>query len=378
MKLVIYSELSRGGIADYAHDQAAALQARGFDVDFICAPDFLEGRQPTYRALPILRDLRSKGAPANPIARKLDLAGGILNNWRVLLDHVQKTGARHVLTHFSEYLAPIWAPWAKAEARRGVKFYSVLHDPVRDYVLGPKWWHDWSVRAACEVLTGGFVHAGSLAPLPGGAWVKQIPYGLHPYPAPSRPRAKVREELDLPADARVLIAFGYIRDNKNLDLVIDAMAGTDLYLVVAGTEQAGGNRPMSFYQERAQAAGVAGRCRWVNRFLSNEEVADLIGACDLSVLTYSRSFVSASAAMSVTVSSHTPAIFSSGSEAMRQQVEEYGIGVWVEPDSTEAIREGLERWRSAQPKPAWDRYQADNSWTRNAQLIKAAIEESAA
>jgi hypothetical protein len=50
-------------------------------------------------------------------------------------------------------------------------------------------------------------------------------------------------------------------------------------------------------------------------------------------------------------------------------VERYALGIWVEPDSAEAIVKGLRRWETGLPAPNWEQYAADNSWERNAQLI---------
>ncbi len=50
-------------------------------------------------------------------------------------------------------------------------------------------------------------------------------------------------------------------------------------------------------------------------------------------------------------------------------MENYQLGVWVEPDSAPAILEGLRRWRSCRPQPKWDAYLHDNSWRENARLV---------
>jgi hypothetical protein len=47
---------------------------------------------------------------------------------------------------YKEYFAPFWVGPLRKLARRGVLIGTIAHDPVRDFVLGPLWWHRWSVR----------------------------------------------------------------------------------------------------------------------------------------------------------------------------------------------------------------------------------------
>jgi glycosyltransferase involved in cell wall biosynthesis len=376
MKLTIFSELSKGGIADYAHDQARALAHRGIEVELLCSEPFLSGRSFDYAALPLLEELRFPPPQGSKLTRNLRLARGLIRNGHRLRDHVVRARPDAVLTHFTEYMAPFWAPGLRRMRAKGISFHTVLHDPVRDYVVGPRWWHRLSVREAFSFLDTAFVHTHEPVPLPPHVAQRWVPYGIHSYPLAKRARAEVRAELDVPTDARLLTAYGYIRDNKNLDLVIEAIAGLpDVYLLVAGSEQRGGNRPISYYQALADRLGCGARCRWITRFISDEETADLLSASDLSVLTYARTFLSSSAALGVTSNYSLPCLISSGSTSNRDMVREYRLGVWVEPDSAAAIREGLLHWLANGIAPRWEDYRRDYSWDRNAALIEERIQE---
>jgi len=230
------------------------------------------------------------------------------------------------------------------------------------------------VAEAFSFLDAAFVHTREPVPVPPTVRVEWVPYGIHPFPGPSRTRPEVRGELAIPQNAKLLTSFGYIRDNKNLDLVIRAIATLpDLYLVVAGSEQAGGNRPLQYYRALAEELGCGHRCRWLNRFISAEETADLMSASDLSLLVYSRSFVSSSAALGVTTNYRLPCLISSGSSTTEAMVREYRLGVWVEPDSVESIRAGLMEWLNGCVQPDWEGYGRDHSWTRNAAIVHETI-----
>lgn len=374
MKLIIYNDTSEGGIADYSHDQATALAARGIDVTVLCSDQYLRKRDVTYAALPVLKELRSGKIGTSRAVRRVQLMLGQLANMRVLAGHVARAGEVDVLTHFSEYFAPLWAPRLRRLQARGARFHSVLHDPVRDYRIGPGWWHDRSVREAFGILSNVFVHTEEPVPVPAAIPVSYVPYGVHPYPAARRTRAEVRAELGVPDASPLIIAYGFVRDNKNLDLVIEALARLpDVRLLVAGPEIGGTNRPVAYYQVLAARLGVADRCHWQNRYLHAAETADLLAASDLSVLTYSRSFVSSSAALGVTTNYRLPCLISSGSGTTKRIVEAHRIGVWVEPDDARSIERGLERWLAEGIVPDWDGYNRANSWARNAELVEAAM-----
>lgn len=377
MKLLIVSETSEGGIADYAHDQAVALAGRGIDVTMLCSQNFIDKRNVSYRALPVLRELRAGGLSKSRAVRRVKLAFGVLHNMRVLARHIAADHEIDVLTHFSEYLAPLWAPrWLSLRAR-GARFHSVLHDPVRNYQVGPRVWHEWSVRVAFRPLSNVFVHTTEPVPVPESIPVTVIPYGVHNYPPPRRSRNDVRASLGIPRDASLLVSYGYIRDNKNLDLVIEALIGQpECHLLVAGPEQGGGGRSISYYRELALRFGVADRCYWDTRYLSADDTADILSASDLSVLTYARTFVSSSAALGVSARYHLPSLISSGSAATEAMVRAYRLGVWVEPDSMEAIAAGLREWMMQDVVPDWEAFFRDYSWERNAEIVARSMQRT--
>jgi len=367
----------RGGIADYAHDQANALQDLGCDVKCLCTPSFTEGRQARYTMLPELQEGFPDKQSSIRILRQMRLAYHIIGSARQMADLIEKGQYSFVLMHFSEYLAPLWAPRLRKLKEKGVIFGSVLHDPARDYVVGPKLWHDWSVQQAFSFLNVVYVH--SEQELASGMEVRTVlvPYGIHTFPKAAKSRAKVREELRLPPDAKVLLAAGFIRDNKNLDLVIRALSEIpDIYLIIAGTEQAGGNRPVSHYQELAEELGCVDRCRWLIRYVDAVERADLFVAADICVMTYSASFRSASASLSAAVNYRLPSIVSSAPGSMESVIKQYGIGIWVEPDSVSAIADGLRRWLEAGIYPDWETYMRENSWGENARRVMESMMEA--
>lgn len=366
-------DLSSGGIADYADAQATALAARGVGVQMLCTPDFLKDRRVSYRATPCLNDWRAAGAGrmAN-IRRARDLVG----NFHKLADHVSDDPQAAVLMHFSEYLAPFWAPRLRHLRRRGTIFASVLHDPVRDHQVGPKWWHKRSVREAFSFLDMTLVHTRD--PIVSGcdATVRWIPHGLFDFPDPTNSRGEVRRMLKVPDEAMLAVSYGYLRDNKNLDLAIEAVSRTsNVYLLVAGREQSSRNKSLSYYQQLGDRLGCGDRLRWLNSYISQEQTADLLSASDVMLLSYSSSFVSWSGVLTLAARYRLPAIVSGGTNTMASLVNQFRTGLAVEPDSAEAIQQALANWLEPDEARDWDGYQAEMSWDRNAELIETYITE---
>jgi glycosyltransferase involved in cell wall biosynthesis len=196
-----------------------------------------------------------------------------------------------------------------------------------------------------------------------------------------------RSTLDVSAPADVVfLAFGQIRDGKNLDLFLQAMTRLpeNVKLLVAGKGDSGSSRPAEYYQKLAQELGVAKRCRWDIRRIPDDEVGDFFAACDVVLVTYSANFRSASGVLNAAVSARKPVLASSGLGPLKTVVEKYHLGFFVEPDNPEEFLRGSKQLMDALAAPAfschsvdtptplepeWERYERENSWEVNAKVI---------
>ncbi|HEY0256805.1 MAG TPA: glycosyltransferase family 4 protein [Candidatus Methylacidiphilales bacterium] len=370
-RLLYFLPASRGGLADYAREQANALAHMGVKVELLSPDNFPVRTGDAFQLRPELKDRR-----AGRWGSSLYLASAqtILADHLKLARVVEAENYTHVLFGaYAEYLAPWWARRLLRLAEHGVVFGAVVHDPVRDYVVGPQWWHRRSIASAYSFLREAFVHEpltlNTIRPMP-HLRTTVIPHGVLTFPAPTATRDQFRRELGIADSAQVWLSFGHIRDGKNLDLVIRALARfPNAFLVVAGKEQSGGQKPVEFYRELARQRGVAERCLWLNRFIAPEEVANLFTASDIVLLTYSKDFRSASGVLNAAINFRKPCLASSGQGNLQTMVSQYDLGIWVEPDNVEALIEGLQRWQSLALVPRWKEYEADNSWPRNAQIV---------
>lgn len=374
LPLTIFHPQSRGGIARYAHEQANALADLGVDVSVVCCPSFNRGQPTKYNRYPILPDYEADGRIR--LVNQLVISHAVLGGIGRLEQHLSASAPHHLLTHFSEYLAPLWAPRLQRLRKRDFLFHTVLHDPWRTYQVGPAAFHRLSVRAAFGLNSTVFLHGNDRGDTPPEIPVYEVPHGAFEVVPSKESRATIRRQIGVPMSARLVTAYGYIRDDKNLDFLIEAISPfEDTWLLVAGSEIKGKNKPVAFYKALAEQFGCADRVVFITRFIDDEEAADLLAASDLLALIYSAKFVSSSGVLALGVGYRVPSLISSGSDNTRDLVERYRIGIWVKPDCVDAIRDALHMAKVKPPKPDWDGYCLDNSWARNAEIVLRRMRE---
>jgi glycosyltransferase involved in cell wall biosynthesis len=372
-KLLYFSSSAVGGLADYAHEQANALAQVGVEVEMLTTTEHSRTPDAKYKVCAAL--VHSGSRPRPRIIQRLASARCIIKNFKMLDRQIREKGYKAVLLgSYSEYLAPLWSKSLHTLADSGVVFGAVCHDPVRDYVVGPLWWHRRSIAAGYSFLREAFVHEqielDTVRPMP-RLKTTVIPHGPYRFPEPNRSRAQVRRDWGVPGDAPVALSFGHIRDGKNLDLILRAMPDfARLHLVVAGKEQSGGQKPIAYYRDLAGKLGVENRCRWVYGHVPQEEVGNLFVGSDFFVLTYSRDFRSASGVLNAGVAYRKPCLASSGGGSLRSVVERYRLGWFIQPDSLPALKFGLAAALKGGIDPQWSTYESENSWGKNASLVK--------
>jgi len=483
---------------EYALRQAAAIALEGCEVHFLCKESFPKQRLATGIRLINFKAERKPFWATGKLRTIWRLTIGSRRISQQIFEIAEKMHFEFVLfACYKEYFSPFWAGPLRQLANKGAVVGTIAHDPIRDFVMGPLWWHRWCVRLGYSFVRHVFVHDDT--PLdfggaqPQGIQIHQIPHGPYEVCEPKIGRLEMRKRLGFSSDLTtedtesteveagacldkpscasqsdslpskladspasesltrsasgpapspvtsnsllatapgalsldaprsqlatpaspdvVFLAFGQIRDGKNLDLFLRAMTRLpeQVKLLVAGKGDSGSSRPPEFYQKLAEELGVADRCRWDIRRIPEEEVGDIFAACDLVLVTYSANFCSASGVLNAAVSARKLVLASSGSGPLKTVVEKYHLGVFVEPDDLEETLRGalqlmdalsssatqnLDNRRSTLDAffppvttdsphdtagvllPAWDRYESDNSWKENATIVMNLISSS--
>jgi glycosyltransferase involved in cell wall biosynthesis len=391
MKILVFNPGSQGGIAKYCWHQAEALGELGIKVVVLC--DKGEERDSDYfECEGSLVAERRQGAANGKLSRIIHLV------WQYLSGQIALFGAiRHhrpevvLLASYLEYLSPVWV-WLQLAALKiyGVTFAAVLHDPVRNFVVGPTWWHKLSVGMAYWPITVVFTHEKPPpeASIPDHVKVREVPHGLFFAGQPQCPREQVRGDWGIPDDGVVFLSFGFIRDSKNLDLLIRALPSNPAaFLVVMGRVQSeSANRPVAFYQEAAKSLGVDQRVKFLVGFVPDEKVVDYLQGSDVLALTYSASFRSQSGVLNTAAHAGKPLLASAGPGPLRESVEKFGLGTFVAPDDAEAVADGMRRLidlvqaqragcslPEGSPRMDWPAYREYASWENNARAVAEAV-----
>lgn len=93
-----------------------------------------------------------------------------------------------------------------------------------------------------------------------------------------------RKKLDVPADRKTALFFGFIRDYKGLDILIDAFKELDdsYHLLVAGEVYGDFKK----YEEQISRLGLAGRILLHVKYIPETEIPLYFSASDVCVLPY--------------------------------------------------------------------------------------------
>lgn len=372
---MIFTPSASGGIAEYVFYQAGALERAGAKVICLVAPSFLTGRRTGFETIICLND--PAAAAGSRLIKRMKMCRCILANQWVLARQIWKRRPDLVLLDsYTEYLSPLWVwpHWLLAHFL-GVRYAATLHDPVRNFVVGPVCWHKLSVCLAYLPLDFVLVHhqLPEPSPVPASVRVVQVPHGLYEISSPSVSVGEIRRSWGVKEGQKVFLAFGYVRDGKNLDLAVRALASVpEVFLVVAGSVSSGKERPFVFYRQLADELGVADRCYFAEGFVANDELGKYFSGTDFVLLTYAASFHSQSGVLNIATRARKPVLASASPSPLIESVRKFQLGIAVEPDSTAAIVNGMKQLLSAPPPPRWEEYEAAASWAVNAKGVMEA------
>lgn len=372
-RLLVYLDLPIGGISDYTRMLCLALQECHSDIIFLLPEGYKTDGLPYDKV--IKRKLALCVEKKSGLIGKIQYACRLVKDWHGLAEMIRKHKPDAVLiASFSEYLSPMWAGALRKLNREGVRFGSIIHDPIRDFQLGPLWFHRLSVRQAYQHLDIAYVH-GDITPETCGCTdspeVHEIWQGVYPLARPDLSRVQLMESLDLKEPCRILLSFGHIRDGKNVDLAIRALGEhPELHLVVAGPAPSSSNKPVRYYEELAVELGVADRCHFLVGFMPDERASAWINAADVILLTYSSQFHSASSALNYVAEARPVVLASSGDGPLKTAMNTYCLGKWVKPDDSEDLKKELGRAvKMSRESLEWDKFMSAHSWERSARVI---------
>ncbi|MEI8292670.1 MAG: glycosyltransferase [bacterium] len=177
----------------------------------------------------------------------------------------------------------------------------------------------------------------------------------------------IRSSWRVPRGKKVFLAFGTIQNHKNIDLAIRALSDNpDAHLVVIGSVSSHKDKPLKYYQMLADDLGLSKRVYISDEFVADEKRLSYFKAADFILLTYAGSFHSQSATLTTAVNARRRVLASSGTSPMEDLVKHFGVGIYVEPDSSDAVADGMATLLKASlSEPNWEGYEAYATWETN-------------
>jgi len=366
--ILIFSPTDKGGIAEHTFYQARALRKLGASVICLVSSSFLGNRIIDFA---LLRCLPAPVQGESGFYRKLRTAWRVITCRLILAFQIAKIRPDLVLLDsYVEYLSPfwIWPHWILS-VLFGFRYAANLHDPVRNYVVGPNWWHRLSVRMAYLPLNFVLVHdrLPQSGLVPKKVSVIQVPVGIYEIDCTQIDARRIREQWGAKAGQKVFLSFGFVRDGKNIDLVIQALKRLpEAFLVVAGSVASASDKPFSYYRDLACKLGVMEQCHFWEGFVPDDAQGRYFAGADFVLLNYSRTFHSQSGVLSIAVACRKPVLASAGSSPLLESVRNYGLGEVIRPDEPEEVVLGMKKLLLEQYHSRWDEYRQAASWEANA------------
>jgi glycosyltransferase involved in cell wall biosynthesis len=139
---------------------------------------------------------------------------------------------------------------------------------------------------------------------------------------------EARKKLNIPADAKVLLFFGFIRSYKGLDILIEAIGKLpdDYYLLIAGEPYGDFNE----YDKLIDKYNLKIRTGKYVRYISDDEVPTFFSASDVCVLPYKTATQSGITAIAL---HFDVPVIATDVGGLRETIEKHGTGVIVpQPD----------------------------------------------
>jgi glycosyltransferase involved in cell wall biosynthesis len=146
------------------------------------------------------------------------------------------------------------------------------------------------------------------------------------------PKAIAREKLNIPADKKVLLFFGFIRGYKGLDLLISALSNLpeDYYLLIAGEVYGS----FSEYQDQIDQLGLGNRIGLNVCYIGDSEVPLFFSASDVLILPYKSA--TQSGIIGITYHFDLPVI-ATDVGGLREMIEPHGTGLMANKPTVDII-----------------------------------------
>lgn len=369
--VLVFCPEAHGGLAEHVHYQACELARRGIAVNMLCPPRFLKPatNQPYLQH----RFLQAGPAGRGMAAKALRAGADTANRLRLAVEVARQKPDFVLLSANAEYRAATWVFPHLALHGRGMIYLANFHD--HRFMADASLTRRTNIRLAYAMLDGGLDHGGRQDEpyLPKRMVMRQAPFGAFSDLELAGDGSTIRQHFSIPAPAKVALAFGHVRDAKNLHIALRAVAAIErAHLIVAGQAANASQASVETYRALAAQFGIADRVHFADEFIAEKDVPNFFAAADAAVLPYGREFRSASGVLHLAARYGLPVAASGGPGPLADAMRDHTIGEWFEAmkvaDLEAALRRIFARDRLAY-RAGFERFNADLSWERNVDLL---------
>lgn len=191
----------------------------------------------------------------------------------------------------------------------------------------------------------------------------RINHPLYDHFGAKRPRLESCEKLGLDPERKIVLFFGFIRDYKGLDLLIEAAQYLDSgYQVVVAGEVYGS---FEKYQNQIDRLKVADRIKLFNHYIGDDEVPYYFSAADVCVLPYKSA--TQSGITSISFHFELPMI-ATDVGGLKETIIDGKYGIIVPEAEAKAIAGSIKKYFDDELKETFSselkNYRIEHSWER--------------
>ncbi|QFP77905.1 glycosyltransferase [Deinococcus sp. AJ005] len=356
----------------YAVTLAQGLTDRGIRVHIIGPEPFVEE---VCRAVPqatghILPLFSGSGPDSGPAYYRLNRVARDRVNLRFLRAALRMAGGlgadtAHLLW-LDSFLPPLVAALAgrknRAMAVRGTLHWAYFLEEFEARRFSQPV-HRLLLRALGALGLRVMMHSRALISGVQAGELDAVPHPAHPlqFQPEEREQARqaVRQQMNIPAQATVLLAFGGTRHDKGSDLALEALAllPSHVHLLVAGSAHA---FDAEAFRERGERLGLADRLHLHLEYIADEAVEGYFLAADACLLPYRRYFAGQSGPLIIAASLGLP-VLAADVGVLAETVKTYSLGALFAPENPAALARCVQDFDVSAFAPETARFQQDHS-----------------
>jgi glycosyltransferase involved in cell wall biosynthesis len=270
----------RGGIAQFSDSLFLALQASCEVKAFTFTRQYPSLLFPGETQFVSENDLNRN----IPVARVLDSINPV-SYYRTAKEIIKFNPDVVLISYWMPFFAPAFGKVTGLLRKKGIKVIAVLHNVIAH----EKRFGDKALTKYFFQKCDGFVLLNKASEKDLISLVPDAKYIIHPHPLydhyGTKPdAADARKKLNIPANKKVILFFGFIRDYKGLDILIDAMKSLDdtFHLLIAGEVYGDFKK----YEEQIKQLGIEKKISLHVKYIPETDIPMYFSASDVCVLPY--------------------------------------------------------------------------------------------